>query len=616
MLKRLPAVCALLPRCLASATPRTLSSDRGLAGRMEAAVVRCLPGEPKLTISFCLEDSHKHMLRDQSEALGKVLSRISNAVVKSHAKAKKSKKNRDQQPSEAPEPAVVKLFFGGDEVPDTLPNSEAWQDGAVLQVGEVTYSVQRNAPTFTAAELPQSLMAGFPVCPKLEVEFGNLQDCEFVWFKENSASASVSHSSPAAATDAPAQEGGWTRVGSERVHVPSNQDVGCRLKLLCTPRDGRRSGPARELVSAGAVEAGPGVCTFDNRHAYTSKVAQWPAVRVVSYNILADVYAQTDLSKTVLYPYCAPYALQLDYRQNLIKKELVGYNADIVCLQEVDKGVFADSLTPALDAYGLDGVFRLKEKQHEGLATFYRRSKFRLLSRHDVMLSEALASDPSHGPLLERLSANGDLKDRILQRSTSLQVSVLEDLVKPGRKVCVANTHLYWHPKGGNVRLVQMTVALQHLSQVVRDAAPGAPLLFCGDFNSTPNSGVVQLLSEAAVPREHADWSSSGPEETCCMELGSTFPPLLSACGQPAYTNYVGGFHGCLDYIFIQPESMKVGLCLWAEHPGFIRMGVEQKGLTINLHCKMGTKVGKNVLKLVFLDLSRRIRLFTSGMRV
>lgn len=88
----------------------------------------------------------------------------------------------------------------------------------------------------------------------------------------------------------------------------------------------------------GAVEAGPGACTFDIRHMYTVKGTEWPTVRVVSYNILADVYAQTELSKTVLYPYCAPYALQLDYRQNLIKKELAGYNADIICLQEVDKG--------------------------------------------------------------------------------------------------------------------------------------------------------------------------------------------------------------------------------------------------------------------------------------
>lgn len=548
MFSRLPASVSLFPRLLRSSSPRTLTGARRLLGRMEAAVVRCVPGEPKLTISFCLQGSHKHMLRDQGEAVGKVLARISNSMAKTQGKAKKSKKNRGQEPGEAAEPAVVKLFYGGDEVPDAALNSEAWRDGSVLQVGDVRYSVQRNAPTFTVAELPVSLLAGFPVCPKLEVEFGKLQDSEFTWWKEN-----IPDSRPEAG-----QDGGWTQVGRERVHVPSNQDIGCRFKLICTPKDGSRSGPAKELVSAGAVEAGPGVCTFDNRHAYTARGAESGAVRVVSYNILADVYAQTDLSKTVLYPYCAPYALQLDYRQNLIKKELAGYNADVVCLQEVDKGVFVDSLVPALDAFGLDGVFRIKEKQHEGLATFYRRSKFRLLSRHDIMLSEALTSDPAHSELLEKLSANGVLKDRILQRSTSLQVSVLEDVGKPGRKVCVANTHLYWHPKGGNVRLVQMGVALQHLRRVIGDVAPEAPLLLCGDFNSTPDSGVFQLLSQAVVPQHHADWSSSGPEESCSMDLVSGFPPLLSACGQPSYTNYVGGFHGCLDYVFIQPDSMQV----------------------------------------------------------
>lgn len=516
-------------------------------------MVRCLPGEPKLTISFSLDGSHKHMLRDQDEPLSKVLARISNSITKGQGKAKKSKKNKGQQPAESPEPTVVKLYYDGDEVADTLLNSEAWLDGAVLQVGDVKYSVQRNVPTFTSAELPVSLMAGFPVCPKLEVEFGRLQDCEFTWYKETSP-----NTSPEVGGEVSALDGDWTKIGSGRVHVPSNQDIGSRLKLCCTPKEGRRSGLTKELVSVGAVEAGPGVCTFDNRHAYTVKEVEWPAVRVVTYNILADVYAQTDLSKTVLYPYCAPYALQLDYRQNLIKKELAGYNADIICLQEVDKGVFTDSLTPALDAFGLDGVFRIKDKQHEGLATFYRRSKFQLLSRHDIVLSEALTSDPAHSVLLERVSANSTLMERILKRSTTLQVSVLEDLNKPDRKVCVANTHLYWHPKGGNIRLVQMGVALRHLSHVISEFAPGAPLIFCGDFNSSPSSGVLQLVSEALVPQEHADWSSSGPEECCSMELRSDFPPLQSACSQLAYTNYVGGFHGCLDYIFIQPNSMQV----------------------------------------------------------
>ncbi|XP_035518581.1 2',5'-phosphodiesterase 12 [Morone saxatilis] len=554
MFNHLSAALTLFPRRLLSSSPRTLPGARRLLRGMQPAAVRCLPGEPKLTISFRLDGSLKQMLRDQDEALGSVLTRIAHSTAKGRGKAKKGRKNKGQPAEEAPEPAVVKLLYGGDEVDHTVLNAEAWQDGSVLQVGDVQYSVQRNPPTLTTAELPVSVLAGFPVCPTLEVEFGNLQDSEFIWFKEDVSNRSCSEATGAV----PGQEASWTQIGSGRVYVPSNQDIGYRLKLRCTPRDGGRSGSAKELISVGAVEAGPGVCTFDNRHAYTVKEAEWPSVRVVSYNILADIYAQTELSKNVLYPYCAPYALQLDYRQNLIKKELAGYNADIVCLQEVDKGVFTDSLTPALDAFGLDGVFRVKEKQHEGLATFYRRSKFQLLSRHDIMLSEALTSDPIHSALLEKVSANSALKDKILLRSTALQVSVLEDLNKPGRKVCVANTHLYWHPKGGNVRLVQMGVALQHLSHVINEVAPGAPLVFCGDFNSTPNSGVFQLVSEAVVPQQHPDWSSSGPEESCSMELLSTFPPLLSACSQPAYTNYVGGFHGCLDYIFIQPDSMQV----------------------------------------------------------
>ncbi|XP_053172250.1 2',5'-phosphodiesterase 12 [Scomber japonicus] len=559
MFNNLSAAVSLLPRLLLSSPSSSRAFTKACSrllpcsSSMEPAVVRCIPGEPKLTISFSLEGSYKQMLRDQGETLGKVLARISNGIIKGQGKAKKSKKNKVQQPSEAAELVVVKLFHGGDEVADTALNSDAWQDGSVLQVGDVKYSVQRNPPTFTTAELPLSLLAGFPVCPKLEVEFGNLQDCEFTWYKENAP-----NKSPEAGAEVAGQASSWMEVGSGRVHVPSNQDIGCRLKLCCTPKDGARSGPAKELISVGAVEAGPGVCTFDNRHAYTIREAEWPAMRVVSYNILADVYAQTELSKTVLYPYCAPYALQLDYRQNLIKKELTGYNADIICLQEVDKGVFTDSLIPTLDAFGLDGVFKIKEKQHEGLATFYRRSKFKLLSRHDIMLSEALTSDPIHTELLEKVSANSTLKDKILQRSTTLQVTVLEDLNKPDRKLCVANTHLYWHPKGGNVRLVQLGVAMQHLSHVINELTPGAPLVFCGDFNSTPNTGVFQLITEAAVPQEHSDWSSSGPEESCSMELLSTFPPLLSACNQPAYTNYVGGFHGCLDYIFIQPDSMQV----------------------------------------------------------
>lgn len=187
MLKHLAGTAlALLPRLV---TSRTLCGTcRLLLGRMEPAVVRCLPGEPKLTISFTLDGSHKQMLRDQSEELGKVLARIASGVAKSQAKAKKTRKTKGQQEEQPPEPTAVKLYYDGAEVADAVPNSEAWRDGAVLQVGAVRYSVLRNSPTFTLAELPVSIMAGYPVCPNLQVEFGNLQDCAFTWYKGNTPS--------------------------------------------------------------------------------------------------------------------------------------------------------------------------------------------------------------------------------------------------------------------------------------------------------------------------------------------------------------------------------------------------------------------------------------------
>ncbi|CAL8337493.1 unnamed protein product [Lota lota] len=552
MLKYLPTTSRLFSRCVASVT-RTfhLQSRRFLSRMDDRVVVRCIAGEPKLTISFVLDGSHRHMLRDQTEELGKVLLRIANNAARGGGqggRAKKSKKSK--APQAAAEPVVVKLLYNGDAVSEDAENCEAWQDGTTLHIGEMIYEVQRNGPSFTRAQLPGCLLAGFPVCPRLEVEFGRLEDCELTWYKHEATA------SPAG--DAPTKEAEWVPAGNGRVYVPSNLDIGSRLKVVATPRDGARSGPPKELVSVATVEAGPGWCTCDNRHAYTGRVAGPGGLRVLSYNILADVYAQTEMSRTVLYPYCPPYALQLDYRFNLLLKELAGYRADLLCLQEVDTGVFSDSLAPALDAYGLDGIFRVKERQHEGLATFYRRSRLRLLSRHDIMLSEALTSDPLHSDMLERVFANPVFKDKILHLSTTLQVSVFEDLNDPSNKLCVGNTHLYWHPKGGNVRLVQMGVAMQHLSHVIKQEAPGAAFIFCGDFNSTPDSGVCQLIQGGMVPDSHPDWVSGGPEESLPMELRSPLPPLLSACGDPAYTNYVGGFHGVLDYVFLQPDGLEV----------------------------------------------------------
>lgn len=40
------------------------------------------------------------------------------------------------------------------------------------------------------------------------------------------------------------------------------------------------------------------------------------------------------------------------------------------------------------------------------------------------------------------------------------------------------------------------------------------------------------------------------------MNLNHTLD-LISACGFPRYTNYVGGYTGCLDYIYIDAQHLQ-----------------------------------------------------------
>jgi len=55
-----------------------------------------------------------------------------------------------------------------------------------------------------------------------------------------------------------------------------------------------------------------------------------------------------------------------------------GYNADIICLQEVDKKVFERDLCPRLEEVGLSGHVRMKYGEvAEGSAIFYRNDRFR-----------------------------------------------------------------------------------------------------------------------------------------------------------------------------------------------------------------------------------------------
>ncbi|KAK3085717.1 hypothetical protein FSP39_007770 [Pinctada imbricata] len=482
--------------------------------------------------------------RLKSEEIQVAIQRMKkNITAKLSKKKKKSKKSEDVQSEEKMEEDSVDLpvsfEINGSKIEENSSIGQVCVPGAFLWVGEQKYEIEIDPPTVKTLKLPKNLMIGFPVYPKIDLENSELGDSKFIWHRVEQCKKSTVK----------------TEVGKGFTYIPNSDDLGHSLSVTCTPKNGGRFGEEETILSKETVGAGPGQCPFEVRHLFTSEPSREGCFRVVTYNILADCYADTEFTKTTLYPYCASYALSLDYRKQLLLKELQGYNADVICLQEVDRRVFNNELVSVLTSLGFQGCY--KEKQgsvREGEAIFYRTSKFRLLGEHNINLTEQLKSDPKFSHILKKVSTSKAVMTELEQRGTVLQVAVLESIEEPGRKLCVANTHLFFHRDADHIRVIQGATCLAHLQHVLeteKEKDDDLSLIFCGDFNANPKSALYQFMTSGGITEEHHHLTVKGTGEK--LE-SSTFQHNLSlrnACGEQRYTNYVGGFHAVLDYMFI-----------------------------------------------------------------
>jgi CCR4-NOT transcription complex subunit 6 len=101
---------------------------------------------------------------------------------------------------------------------------------------------------------------------------------------------------------------------------------------------------------------------------------------VLCYNILCEKYATERL-----YGYTPAWALSWEYRKELILTEVMNYDADFLCLQEVDIAQYEDYFIKHLTAQDYEGVYWPKSRyktmndadrrQVDGCATFYKASK-------------------------------------------------------------------------------------------------------------------------------------------------------------------------------------------------------------------------------------------------
>ncbi|CAC5378513.1 PDE12 [Mytilus coruscus] len=156
---------------------------------------------------------------------------------------------------------------------------------------------------------------------------------------------------------------------------------------------------------------------------------------------------------------------------------------------------------------------------------------FRQVEDCSIEIRKAINDDDKYSDIKNTVSSNETLKQEMDTRGTIIQVLVLESVVNPGRKLCVANTHLYFHPIKGM------------LYQIITD---------CGHHQ--------------ALTRCNTETDSRDPDFTLEGASFSHELDLKNSCGIVEYTNYAGNFHEQLDYIFIDSTMDVICVIPMPEH--------------------------------------------------
>jgi len=372
----------------------------------------------------------------------------------------------------------------------------------------------------------------------------------------------------------------WIEVSREQLYVPGQEDIGRKLKLEAAAY----STETGELLMHRVVKTDLVLARAPDplkRSLVTAKngagAGSGARFRIVTYNVLAEIYATQQQ-----YPYCDIWALSWEYRFHNIMREIVDAAPDVVCLQEIQADHYENHIYAAMSEQGFEGVYKQKTRQSMGLAgkvdgcaLFWRRTKFHLVESYSIEFNELAQRQATQVLGLNPRSEEGMNFLNRLSKDNVAQLVVLE-LASPQlatrtnrdpiNQVCIANTHLYSNKEFPDVKLWQAWQLLQELENFAMSRGTSLPLMICGDFNSSPDSAVYDLLTRQNVHPGHPDVNVVSGDDcpnvlpdamniTHSFQLGSTYQSVLGE--EPQQTNYTMNFKGVLDYICYSVQTLR-----------------------------------------------------------
>lgn len=323
---------------------------------------------------------------------------------------------------------------------------------------------------------------------------------------------------------------------------------------------------------------------------------------VLCYNILCEKYATPSL-----YGYTPSWALAWDYRKERILTEITSYDADFLCLQEVDVMQYEDFFMQHLANQGYEGIHwpksrarTMSESQRravDGCAIFFKSYKYQLVEKQLIEFSQ-LALQRSD------FKKTDDMFNRVLTKD-HLAVAALLEHRESGSRLIVANAHIHWDPEFRDVKLVQTGLLMGELEKIAHQFAklppkppppPGEqpegegraplpppiytdgtkiPMIICGDYNSVPDSGVHSFLANGSVPPDHPDFMSHRYGKFTSEGLKHSLNMKSTYSGEELpLTNYTPSFQGQIDYIFYSANNLACTALLGEVDPGYLSKAV------------------------------------------
>ncbi|XP_021346985.1 protein angel homolog 2-like isoform X2 [Mizuhopecten yessoensis] len=202
---------------------------------------------------------------------------------------------------------------------------------------------------------------------------------------------------------------------------------------------------------------------------------------VMSYNVLAQNLLYDNIN---LYVNSEEKYLEWNYRKHVLLHEIKEHLPDVLCLQEVNLEHYKSFFVPELSKLGYKGEFqkRTGSDKFDGCATFYNAHRFKMVKCSHLCYKRQYS---------------------ILDRDNVALIMKLEPVTKRKRRreLCVANTHLLFNPKRGDIKLAQMVLLLTEIKKMSLTLTGDGhtthiPTILCGDFNLVPESDLYQFLAD------------------------------------------------------------------------------------------------------------------------